>query len=346
MQVYAAMMDHRIPLGEVGSFAERMETLGYDGIHVPEAVHDPFIVSALVLEHTSRVIVRTAVALAFPRSPMVTAYTSWDLARFSGGRFEVGLGTQVRPHIVERFSVPYDEPVARLTEYVESIDAIFRAFQTGGPLNYQGRFYSFSRLSPFFNPGPMEVKAPPLWIGGINPGITQLAGAKAAGFVSHPTNSSPRYLDAVTLPNLRKGLRCEGRDPSELQIVVGNLFITGVDEENLARQREKQRFPLAFTFSTPAYWPTLELYGWPELGRELRDLTRAQRWDDLPALLTDEVLDTLVPQATYDALPAVIERWFGTTATGIVLEPPDDPAHDEAFAMTIRAIQAQNCARN
>jgi probable F420-dependent oxidoreductase len=344
MQVYAAMMDHRIPLVEVGAFAERMERLGFDGIHVPEATHDPFTVSALALEHTTRVIVRTAVALAFPRSPMVTAYTSWDLARFSGGRFQVGLGTQVRPHIVERFSAPYDNPVARLTEYVESICAIFHAFQTGEPLDYKGRFYSFTRLSPFFNPGPMDVPSPPLWIGGVNPGTTQLAGARAAGFISHPTNSSPRYLDAVTLPNLRAGLSRGGRDLGDLQIVVGSLFITGIDEETLACQRDKQRVPLAFTLSTPAYWPTLEMRGWQQLGRDLRKLTRAQLWDDLPGLLTDEVLDTLVPQATYDVLPGVVEQWFGKTATGIVLEPPDDPAHDEAFAETIRAIQTQTVA--
>jgi len=339
MRVFAAMMDHRIPLGEVGSFARRMEALGYDGIHVPEAVHDPFVVSALALEHTSRVVVRTAVALAFPRSPMLTAYTAWDLARFSGGRFEVGLGTQVRPHIVERFSMPYDEPAARLTEYVEAMGAIFDAFQTGEPLRYEGRFYTFTRLSPFFNPGPIDVAPPPVWVGGVNPGTTRLAGAKAAGFISHPTNSNPRYLESVTLPNLRAGMASCGRDARDFGVVVGSFVITGPDEETITREHEKQRWPLAFTFSTPAYWPTLELHGWHDLGPRLRELTREKRWDDLPGLLTDEVLDALVPRATYDDLPDVVERWFGGLATGIVLEPPDDPAHDDAFAAMIREIQ-------
>jgi probable F420-dependent oxidoreductase len=231
-------MDHRIALGAVGSFAQRAEALGYDGIHVPEAVHDPFVVSALALEHTSRLTVRTAVALAFPRSPMLTAYTSWDLARFSGGRFEVGLGTQVRPHMVERFSVPFDPPVARLTEYVESLHEIFRSFESGTQPSYAGRYYRFSRLSPFFNPGEIEVPAPAIWVGGVNPRTTRLAGELAAGFISHPTNSHPRYLKAATVPSLREGLACADRDASSFQVVIGSLYITGIDEAALVRERE------------------------------------------------------------------------------------------------------------
>lgn len=339
MRVYAAMMDHRIPLQDVGAYAARVEKLGYDGLHVPEAVHDPFVVAALALESTSRLQIRTAIALAFTRSPMLTAYTSWDLARFSGGRFQVGLGTQIRPHISERFGMPFDEPSERLADYIDAMKASFHSFQTGDTPQHRGRFYTVTRLSPFFNPGAIDVAPPAIWVGGVGPRITHVAGAYADGFLSHPTNSNPRFLDEVTIPTLRASAEALGRDAGQLGLVVGSLNVTAVDERGLARRREAQLVPLAFTLSTPAYWPTLELYGWLDVGHRLRELTHANQWDAMPGLLTDEIVDTLVPQATYADFPGIVRDWYGSRASGIVLEPPDDPDDDQAFAEMIAAIR-------
>jgi probable F420-dependent oxidoreductase len=275
---------------------------------------------------------------------MLTAYGAWDLARFSGGRFQLGLGTQIRANIEDRYAVPWSDPVGRMREYLEALGAIFASFQSGGPLRYEGAHYRFSRLQPYFNPGPIDVAPPDLWLGGVNEAICQLAGELADGFVTHPTNSNPRYLETICLPNLDKGAVRAGRTRRDLNLVVGSPYITGASVADVAVDRERQRHLLAFLYSTPAYRRTLELYGWAELGAQLQQLTRQQEWDRLEELVSDEVLDTLVPQGTYDELPDVIDRWFGDVATGVVLPPPPDPTHDAHLAEVIRAIQASRPA--
>lgn len=338
MQV-VANMEPSVPLSEVASHAQRVEALGYDALHIAETVHDSFQVSLLALEHTTRLVVRTAITVAFPRSPMVSALAAWDLARFSGGRFGLGLGTQIRTNIVERYSAPWTEPVGRMREYVVSVRAIFRSFQTGEPLRFEGEHYRFIRLQPYFNPGPLDVAEPYIWLGGVNPAMCRLAGEIADGFITHPTNSNPRYLEEVCRPNLEEGARRSGRSIRDLGIVVGGPVVTGSTQDEVAAERDHQRRTLAFLYSTPAYSRSLELFGWADLSRELRHLTREAKWDDLPRLISEDVLDALVPQATYDELPEVIRSWYGGLADGVLIPPPRDPSRDQQFAETIRAVR-------
>ncbi|MCU1364615.1 MAG: class F420-dependent oxidoreductase [Ilumatobacteraceae bacterium] len=342
MQVFAGMSD-RVGLREVIGYAQRVESLGYDGLHVPETVHDGMAASLLALEHTSRLIVRTSVILAFPRSPMLTAFGAWDLAAFSGGRFQLGLGTQIKQNIVGRFSVPWTEPVTRMRDYVDSLRAIWRSFQQGEPLSYASENYTFTRLQPFFNPGPLTVPPPPIWLGGVNEGMVGLAGSHADGIVTHPTNSNPRYLREICLPALEAGRAHRAPDASAVDpfpIVVGSQYITGPTRADVDRNREHHRRLFAFLYSTPPYRRTLALHGWNDLGERLQLLTRTQEWDTLQELVTDEVLDALVPQGTWDQLPDVIERWFGGLCTGVILPLPEDPADDARFAEVIAAVQA------
>lgn len=342
VQVLAGMSD-RVPLRDVIGYAQRVEALGYDGLHVPETVHDGLAVSLLALEHTSRLIVRTSVILAFPRSPMLTAYGAWDLAAFSGGRFQLGLGTQIEQNIVGRFSVPWTEPVTRMRDYVESLRAIWRSFQHGEPLSYTSENYTFDRLQPFFNPGPLTVAAPSIWLGGVNEGMVALAGSHADGIVTHPTNSNPRYLREICRPALEAGhaSAVARADRPAFQTVCGSQYITGPTRADVDHDREHHRRLFAFLYSTPPYRRTLTLHGWDDLGERLQVLTRAQQWDTLHELVTDEVLDTLVPQGTWDELPDVIERWFGGLCTGVILPLPHDPALDGRFAEVIAAVQAR-----
>jgi probable F420-dependent oxidoreductase len=326
-----ASLSPETPLADVGAFAVRVEAIGYDALHVPETVHDPFVCAALALAATSTLTVRTSVALAFVRSPMVVAYAAWDLARFSRGRFQLGLGTQVRANIEGRYGLEWREPVGRMREYVESLRAIFHAFQTGEPLRYEGEHYRFTRLQPYFNPGPIDVRAPALWLGGVNARICRLAGEVADGFVTHPTNSDPRYLETICLPNLR----APGRDVS---LVIGGSVVTGRTPGDVARERERQRRNLAFLYSTPAYRRTLELYGWAELGDRLRAASREGRWEDMASLVGDDVLDELVPQGTWDELPSVIGERYGGLVSGVLVPPPADPTDDRDFARVLRAI--------
>jgi len=336
-------MDPRLPLPAVLEHAARVERLGYDGLHVAETVHDAMAVALLAAEHTERIVVRTSVALAFTRSPTLVAYAAWDIAKLSGGRFQLGLGTQIRQNIEDRYGVPFgDDPIGRLRDYVGAVRAVFGAFATGASPSYESTHYRVTRLQPYFNPGPDAETAPPaIYLGGVQRRACALAGAVADGFVSHPTNSNPRYLTETCLPALAEGAAESGRDLGVgFEVVVGSPVITGASPGALAAERQRQRRLLAFLYSTPAYAPTLELYGWPELGPRLRELIRHDRWDDLAAVLSDEVLETLVPSGTFDELPGLLLDRFAGLGQGLMLNPPADPSHDDAFAAIVASLQA------
>ena len=341
MKVYAGM-DPRLDLRDAVAHAQRVERLGYDGLHVAETVHDSLAVSLLVAEHTARLTVRTSVTLAFTRSPTLLAYAAWDLQKLSGGRFEVGLGTQIRQNIEDRYGVPFGEdPVARLGDYVGAVRAAFASFASGEAPHYESTHYRVTRMQPYFNPGPDPATAVPrLYLGGVQRRACALAGAVADGFVSHPTNSNPRYLRDVCLPALAEGAARVGRDlAGGFEVVVGTSVITGATSDAVAAERERQRHLLAFLYSTPAYAPTLELYGWAEVGPRLRELIRRDRWDELGGVLSDEVLDTLVPTGTFAELPGVLHQRFAALGQGIVVSPPGATDDDEAFAAVVAALQ-------
>jgi probable F420-dependent oxidoreductase len=336
----AAGMDPRLPLADTAAYARRVEALGFDALHVAETVNDAFLTSALALEHTTTLVVRPALALAFVRSPMQVAYATWSLAAMAPDRFELGLGTQIKPNIEGRFGVAWVDPVERMADYVAALRATFAAFRSGGPLRHEGPHYRLTRLQPEFNPGPLEGADPPIWLGGVNHRACRLAGEVADGYVTHPTNSDPRYLAERGLPAIEEGLAAAGRDRSGLRVVVGGMVATGVDDGAVAQARERHRTMLGFLFSTPAYRLSLELRGWEDLGERLRAMTRDGRWDDLGGLVTDEVLDAVVVTGRYDQLPDVLAAHYGALADGVLLHPPPDPGDDEAFAAAVAALQA------
>ena len=343
MRVYAGM-DPRFSLAEAVTHAQRVERLGYDGLHVAETVHDSMAVALLVAEHTERIVVRTSVTLAFARSPTLLAYAAWDLAKLSGGRFQLGLGTQVRQNIEDRYAVPFgDDPIGRLGDYVGAVRAAFASFSSGQAPAYESAHYRVTRMQPYFNPGPdATTQAPPIYLGGVQRKACALAGAVADGFVSHPTNSNPRYLSETCLPALSDGAHSAGRNLSEagFEIVIGTSVITGATSDAVLLERERQRRLLAFLYSTPAYAPTLDLYGWAEVGPRLRELIRHDRWDDLAAVLSDEVLDTLVPTGTFDELPGLLRERFNGLGQGIVVSPPAVASDDDAFRSVLAALHA------
>jgi probable F420-dependent oxidoreductase len=343
MRVYAGM-DPRLEAHEIIAHALRVERLGYDGIHVAETVHDALGMALLVVEHTSRLIVRTSVALAFTRSPVLTAYAAWDLAKLSDGRFQLGLGTQIRQNIEERYAMPFsDDPLGQLRDYVGAVRAAFEAFRSGQAPTFESTHYRVTRLQPYFNPGPDQTTVAPLiYLGGVQRRACALAGEVADGFITHPTNSNPRYLAAVCLPGLAEGRAksARGQDGSDFELVIGTQVITGATPAALDAERERQRRLLAFLYSTPAYRPTLELYGWAELGPQLRALIRRDDWDSLDGLLSDEVMENLVPTGTFDELPGLLTDRFESFGQSIIVSPPPDTGDDGAFAEVIAALQA------
>jgi probable F420-dependent oxidoreductase len=335
-------MDQRMPLAAVEAHARRVEAMGYDGLCVPDAVHDGLLACQAALRATTRLRAVTSVLVCFPRSPMTVAIAAWDLQAASGGRFELGLGSQVRGNIVGRYGTAWAPPVARMREYVEVLRAIFAGFQHGTPLDYRGEHYTFTRLQPFFSPGPIEPGPPPILLGAVGPRMTALAGRAADGMLAHPTGSSARYLREVTLPAIAAGARQAGRDPRAIRVLAGPLVITGASRADLQAERERIRELLAFLYSTPAYWPPLELYGWRDAGERLHQLTREKKWGEMRGAISDAMLDALAPQGTYSEIATVLRGAYAGLASHIAFPVPDDPARDADAARAIAALRAES----
>jgi probable F420-dependent oxidoreductase len=275
---------------------------------------------------------------------MNVAHAAWDLQAFSGGRFELGLGTQVRGNIVGRYSTPWEPPVPRMREYVHALRSIWNCWQEGGPLDFQGSSYRFTKMQPFFNPGPIEHPEIPILLGAVGPKMTRLVGEVADGMMSHPTNSAPRYLREVAIPEIEAGADAAGRERTRATLMAAGFVATGATVEQVARERENIRELLGFLYSTPAYWRSLELYGWGDIGRELHQLTRESRWADMAGRVHDEMLDTLVPQASYDEIDSVLHRWYHGITDRITFPVPDDPDDDDRAAAVLARLHADRSA--
>ena len=330
-----ATMETRRPLAEVEAHARRAEALGCDGLCVPEAVHDGFLAAAAALRATTQLRVATAVLIAFARSPMSAAMAAWDLAGASGGRFELGLGSQVRGNLEGRYGVAWSPPAPRMRDYVGALRAIFDSFQSGSPLRFEGEHYRLTRLQPFFRPEPLATPSIPILLGGIGPAMTALAGEVADALLTHPTNCAPRYLREVVRPRLEQGAARARRGPQRIALVASPLVATGRDAAAVSKAREDARSLLAFLYSTPAYWPSLELFGWAERGPALQRLTREGRWDAMAAQVDDAMLDALVPTARYEELAAVLRAWYADSAARLCLPLPEDRQDDAAFASLV-----------
>lgn len=345
MKVYTSADAAISPLA-VAEFARRVEDAGFDGLHLSETVHDPFQLSLLALQATDRLIVRTSVALAFVRSPLAAAYSAWDLSLMSGGRFQLGLGTQIRQNIEDRYGMPWSAPARRMDDYVHILRAAFAAFRTGELSPFEGRHYRLTRLQPYFNPGPDEqTSVPRIYLGAVGPRMLAVAGGGADGLITHPTNSDTAYVAETCLPALETGAAEAGRSLSGFEVVTGLQVITGETADDLAVAREERRRLFAFLYSTPAYRGALERYGFPDLQAELATLVRDGRWDRLIEVVTDEVLDSVVLSARYGDLAETITRALaplpaGMTA-GVTLAMPEDPRHDRAMAGAVMRLQAQ-----
>lgn len=338
--VYASTPEKMGP-AEIAAHARRAEALGFDGLQVADAIHDGFLLAALALNATERLKVCISVLVAFPRSPMNVALTAWDLQALSGGRFELGLGTQIKQNIEDRYSAVWSAPAPRMREYIGALRAIFDAFQNGTKLAYISEHYRFTRLQPFFNPGPIEHPHVPLLLGAVGPVMTTLAGEIADGMITHPTNTPPRYVGEVVRPRLAEGAARGERNLDGFNLVLGSLVATGPDEKAVRSEREKWRAMLGFLYSTPAYWPSLELFGWQDRGQQLLALTRENGWNRMKDVIDDEMLDAFVPSGTYDAIPGEMQRRYAGLAGSITLVLPDDPAEDAAFGRVVAALQGR-----
>jgi probable F420-dependent oxidoreductase len=301
------------------------EAAGFDALWSTETQHDPFLPLALAAEHTQRIHLGTAVAVAFARSPAVLAYTAWDLADASHGRFVLGLGTQVRAHIERRFGMSWpDSPSGKLRDLIEAVRALWRTWQDGERLNHRGLYHTLTLMTPFFNPGPIEHPAIPIYLAGVNPALCRLAGEVAEGFLAPPYHSAD-YLRHVVRPGLDAGAARAGRDPHTVRLSVTALTATDAPEADFARSQ------IAFYASTPSYRPVMAHHGWGEIADRLRELSRRAAWGEMGALVTDEMLATFAVVASEADLPAaLLERYTGL-ADRLSLYIPYTPGTRDTF---------------
>lgn len=297
-------------LDQAGPLARAVEDLGFDGLWVAEAARNPFLPLPHAALATERIALGTAIAVAFPRSPMIMAQTAWDLAAVSRGRFILGLGTQIKPHITKRFSSKWGKPVKQLREYIESLRAIWHSFQTGAELNYESEYYRFALLTPVSAPPPMPYNRIPIYIAGVNRGLAQLAGEQCDGFHVHSFHT-PRYLREALLPAFQAGRRASSR-LDRLTLSCAVFVVSGIDDDSIEASKQLTKSQIAFYASTPSYRKVLELHGWTDLIPRLNALLRRNRWTEMHKLISDDMLAEFAVIAPPDELPyALRDRYDG-----------------------------------
>jgi probable F420-dependent oxidoreductase len=291
---------------------------------------------ALAAQATSRVGLATAVAVAFPRSPTITALSAWNLQQLSRGRFTLGLGSQVKGHIERRYGMRWSAPGPWLRDYVGALRAIWNCWQNGTKLDFASEHYKLSLMVPLFAPAPIDHPRIPVQLAAVNPYMCQVAGEVADGIRAHPI-ATPRYIAEVMLPAMRKGATKAGRDLAGFAMCVNPLIATAPDRASLAERVQGVRARVAFYASTPAYLPAFETQGHGEIARQLQALSRAQRWEEMPALVDDEMLDAYAVIATHDELAAKLKARYGAVATDLEFVLPLATAADQAVARELIA---------
>ncbi|HFE65778.1 MAG TPA: TIGR03617 family F420-dependent LLM class oxidoreductase [Chloroflexi bacterium] len=316
-------------LGEMAACTAAAETLGFDGLWTAETNHDPFLPLTLAAEHSQRLTLGTAIAVTFPRSPTVLAQLAWDLAKFSHGRFILGLGPQVKAHNVYRFGVPWEKPVKKMREYIQAIRAVWDCWQNGTPLRFQGEFFNLKLMTPFFNPGPLDYPNPPIYIAAVNKQMLQLAGELCDGVHLHALHSV-KYLDEFALPHIEAGMAKSGRQRNEFGVTTAVFAIPTDDPEYAAWAESHVKQQIAFYMSTPAYRVLAQLHGWEETAAQLSELAQHGRWPDMPTLINDDILDTLAVRGTWSELPDIIREKYGRRLTRVGYYLPFIPGQNDA----------------
>ncbi len=296
-------------LATAGTTARSLEEAGYDGAWSAETSHDPFLPHVLAADATDRLELGTGIAVAFARSPMTLANTAWDLQVQSEGRFLLGLGSQIKPHITKRFSMPWSQPAARMREMILAIRAIWDSWDGDGTLDFRGDFYTHTLMTPFFNPGPSGFGHPKVFLAAVGPKMTEVAGEVCDGLLCHGFTTAS-YLQDETLPAVETGLARAGRSRADLELSIPAFIVTGKDEEELAASAVGVRRQIAFYGSTPAYRGVLEHHGWGDLQDELNHLSKQGEWATMGELIDDEILGTFAVVAEPDAVAgALLDRW-------------------------------------
>jgi len=325
-------------LAEAEAVAAKVRAAGYDGLWSAELDHDPFLPLARAAGSAAPMELGTSIVVAFARTPMILANTAWDLQSLSGGRFILGLGSQVRAHIERRFSMPWSRPAARMREFIQALMAIWDTWQDGTPLDFNGEFYSHTLMTPMFNPGPLESGRPRVMLAAVGTAMTRVAGEVADGLLAHGFTTRS-YLQEVTLPTVEDALARAGRPREGFEVKYSPFVVTGRNEEEIEQAIVETRERIAFYASTPAYRPVLEHHGWGELQTDLNHLARKGEWKQMGTLIDDDVLHAFALIATPEELPVALGTWVAGLADRTGFISPAGTGVDETVEMiaTLRA---------
>lgn len=305
--------------------AVKAEADGYDGWWAFETQIEPFLGCAVAAERTKDVEVGTAIAVAFARNPMTVALAANDCQALSGGRFSLGLGSQIKPHITRRYSMPWSKPAARMREFVLAVRAIWKCWETDGTLDFEGDFYTHTLMAPFFNPGPNPHGNPKILMAAVGPLMTEAAGEVADGVLCHAF-STERYMREATLPALERGFEKAGRTREGFEITAPAFVVARDTDEEIAEGIATVKQQIAFYGSTPAYKPVLDMHGWGDLQGELQAMTKRGEWDSMSELIDDDVLHTFAVIGTPEEAIAEVNKRYGDICTRLTLTLP--PEHD------------------
>jgi len=327
VQIDIGLRDYQ--LQAVPEYARKMEAIGYDCIWSSETQHDPFLPLAVAATATSSVKLGTSIAVAFPRSPMITAYTAWDIQKASEGRFMLGLGSQVRAHNQRRFSVKFESPGPKLREVVLSLRAIWDCWQNGTPLHFCGEFYNFDLMTPFFNPGPIAHPKIPIFVAGVNQYMCRMAGEVCDGLHVHPFHTT-KYLRDFVHPAVNEGLQISRRSRQDFTYATAIFVITGDSERERSRNAEAVRQQIAFYASTRTYEPVLAAHGWEHISPELHQKSLDGDWKGMARLITDAMLDEIAVTGTYENIGTKLHERYAGLLDRISLYQPYEPAADES----------------
>lgn len=301
-----------------------LEARGYDTAFSAEINNDPFFPLVLAAEHSNTIALSTSISVAFARNPMTMANLAWDLNQYARGRFTLGVGSQIKPHITRRFSMPWSKPASRMREFISAMRAIWRCWEHGDALKFEGEFYSHTLMTPMFTPAKRDYGAPGVNLAAVGPRMTEVAAEVADGVIAHGFTTA-RYLAEVTLPAVERGLATAGRNRGDFEVNCPVMVVAGVDEEAFLQSREAIRAQIGFYASTPAYRPVLETHGWGDLQTEANRLTREGKWDALGDLVNDEILGTFavvcenlddVPTTLKQRYGALVDNWQCSVETG------------------------------
>ena len=338
---FDAPMREGVRLSDAGAEAARIERIGFDALWSFEISHDPFFPLLEAALATERLRIGTNIAVAFARTPFSMAVSAWDLQTVSRGRLLLGLGTQVRPHVERRFSAEFDHPAARIVDYIDCLRAIWNTFQTGARPRFEGRFHRFTLINDFFNPGPIDNPEIPVYLAGVNPRMAAAAGEAADGFSVHPMHS-PAYLREVVHPALADGARKRGRSARAISLLASCFVVRGATEHERARAEREVRRQVAFYASTPSYRTFLEFHGEIEAAKRLSALMREGRLDEMPDLVSDNLLGAVaISEADGDLAKSLHVRYAGEIVQRVVLYEGVPPEADERQWRTlVRAVQS------